>query len=239
MVLAKIIFCVVCLQVFVIDKKGMSNYVLPTRGFSADLLNSLIDETTAQLKDLEKQVQAAEQELRDTVSQATLGAGPFGFGQTGCGRFDLQGYPSSQHYEGYGALRLCHYFREQDIRRKDGGEITVGMVNRAVRNSIYIGVIHRGDSKSEVLPELKIIDEELFLRAQEIASTRPYFNILFDKPLHHKGCFIILAAQAVKHEYQQNIKFSLQGHLLYLLKGIVRLPGRKNRPHEQEKSGCA
>ena len=46
------------------------------------------------------------------------------------------------------------------------------MVNRAVRNSIYIGVIHRGDSKSEVLPELKIIDEELFLRAQEIASAR-------------------------------------------------------------------
>ena len=44
-------------------------------------------------------------------------------------------------YEGYGALRLCHYFREQDIRRKDGGEITVGMVNRAVRNSIYIGVL--------------------------------------------------------------------------------------------------
>ena len=75
-------------------------------------------------------------------------------------------------YEGYGALRLCRYFREQGIRRKDGGEVTVGMVNRAVRNSIYIGVIHRGDSKSEVLPDLKIIDEELFLRAQEIASAR-------------------------------------------------------------------
>ena len=75
-------------------------------------------------------------------------------------------------YEGCGALRLCRYCREQGIRRKDGGEITVGMVNRAVRNSIYIGVIHRGDSKSEVLPDLKIIDEELFLRAQEIASAR-------------------------------------------------------------------
>lgn len=75
-------------------------------------------------------------------------------------------------YEGYGALRLCRYFRERGIRRKDGGEVTVGMVNRAVRNSIYIGVIHRGDSRSEVLPELKIIDRDLFLRAQEIASAR-------------------------------------------------------------------
>lgn len=75
-------------------------------------------------------------------------------------------------YEGYGALRLCRYFREQGIRRKDGGEVTVGMINRAVKNSIYIGVIHRGDSKSEVLPDLKIIDEELFFRALEIAGER-------------------------------------------------------------------
>ena len=75
-------------------------------------------------------------------------------------------------YEGYGALRLCRYFREQGIRRKDGGEVTVGMINRAVKNSIYIGVIHRGDSKSEVLPDLKIIGEELFFRALEIAGER-------------------------------------------------------------------
>ena len=31
MVLAKIIFCVVCLQAFAIGKNGMSNYVLATR----------------------------------------------------------------------------------------------------------------------------------------------------------------------------------------------------------------
>lgn len=38
--------------------------------FNAELLNSLIDETTTQLKELERQVQAAEQDLRDTVSGA-------------------------------------------------------------------------------------------------------------------------------------------------------------------------
>lgn len=75
-------------------------------------------------------------------------------------------------YEGFGALRLCRYLMEQKIHGKDGKEITVGMINRAVRNSIYIGVIHRGESKSEVLPELKIIGEELFDRAQEILSAR-------------------------------------------------------------------
>lgn len=75
-------------------------------------------------------------------------------------------------YEGYGALRLCRYLMEQKIHRKGGKEITVGMINRAVQNSIYIGVIHRGESKSEILPHLRIIDDELFARAQEIISAR-------------------------------------------------------------------
>lgn len=38
--------------------------------FSADLLNSLMDETAAQLKELESQMQAAELEVRETVSSA-------------------------------------------------------------------------------------------------------------------------------------------------------------------------
>ena len=38
--------------------------------FNADLLNGLIDETTAQLKELEGQMQAAELELRETISVA-------------------------------------------------------------------------------------------------------------------------------------------------------------------------
>ena len=36
--------------------------------FSADLLNSLMDETAAQLKDLESQIQAAELEVREIMS---------------------------------------------------------------------------------------------------------------------------------------------------------------------------
>ena len=75
-------------------------------------------------------------------------------------------------YEGYGSLRLCHYLLDEGIRRKDGSEITIGMINRIVRSPIYIGIIQRGESKSEVLPELKIIDESLYLRAQEIISAR-------------------------------------------------------------------
>ena len=50
--------------------------------------------------------------------------------------------------------------------------ISVGIINRAIQNPIYIGVLQRGASKSEVLPALKIIDENVFARAQEIISAR-------------------------------------------------------------------
>ena len=75
-------------------------------------------------------------------------------------------------YEGCGALRICRYLAEQNIRRKDGKMISVGIINRAIQNPIYIGVLQRGASKSEVLPALKIIDENVFARAQEIISAR-------------------------------------------------------------------
>ena len=75
-------------------------------------------------------------------------------------------------YEGCGALRICRYLAAQNIRRKDGKMISVGIINRAIQNPIYIGVLQRGASKSEVLPALKIIDENVFARAREIISAR-------------------------------------------------------------------
>ena len=51
-------------------------------------------------------------------------------------------------YEGCGALRICRYLAEQNIRRKDGKMISVGIINRAIQNPIYIGVLQRGASKS-------------------------------------------------------------------------------------------
>ena len=53
----------------------------------------------------------------------------------------------------------------------------------------------------------------------------PHFNILLDKPLNHKRRFIVLTAQAIEHEHQQNVKLALQGHLLYFLDCIPVLGG--------------
>lgn len=48
----------------------------------------------------------------------------------------------------------------------------MGIINRVIKNPICIGIIQKGESQSSVLPELKIIDEEVFARAQEIVRER-------------------------------------------------------------------
>lgn len=75
-------------------------------------------------------------------------------------------------YEGYGALRLHRYLMDQGLRTKDGKTITMGIINRVIKNPICIGIIQKGESQSSVLPELKVIDEEVFARAQEIVRER-------------------------------------------------------------------
>lgn len=87
--------------------------------------------------------------------------------------------------EGYGAQRLCRYLTEQGIRNKKGRNIATTSINRIIKNAIYTGVIHNGDSRSEVIPELQIIDQETFDRAQVIMAQRVRHHN--DVPLNTKG----------------------------------------------------
>lgn len=88
-------------------------------------------------------------------------------------------------YEGYGSLRLCWYLMEQDIRNEKGNTIPINTITRIIKNPIYIGIIRNGESKSESLPQLQIIDPELFARAQEIMKkrARPHSDV----PLTTRG----------------------------------------------------
>ena len=56
------------------------------------------------------------------------------------------------------------------IRNKKGRNIAATSINRIIKNAIYTGVIHNGDFRSEVIPELQIIDQETFDRAQVIMA---------------------------------------------------------------------
>lgn len=75
-------------------------------------------------------------------------------------------------YEGYGAQKLCNYLAEMNIRKPDGSGFPNTTINRIIKNPIYIGVIKNGDACSEPIPELQIIDNETYERAQEEMKER-------------------------------------------------------------------
>lgn len=88
-------------------------------------------------------------------------------------------------YEGYGAQRLCRYLAEQGITNRKGRNIPTTSINRIIKNPIYTGVIRNGESQSEVLPELQIIDTETYERAQQMMEKRVTHH--GDVPLNTKG----------------------------------------------------
>ena len=88
-------------------------------------------------------------------------------------------------YEGYGAQRLCRYLAEQGITNRKGRNIPTTTINRIIKNPIYTGVIRNGESQSEVLTDLQIIDVETFEKAQQMMEKRVTHHN--DVPLNTKG----------------------------------------------------
>lgn len=74
--------------------------------------------------------------------------------------------------EGYGAQRLCNFLSEQGIRNQRGGNIPTTTINRILKNVLYTGVISNGESKSEPIEELRIVNDDIFRRAQEVLENR-------------------------------------------------------------------
>lgn len=87
--------------------------------------------------------------------------------------------------EGYGAQRLCRYLTEKGIKNRKGRNIASTSIIRIIKNTMYIGVVHNGDSQSESIPELQIVDKETFDRAQDIMARRVTHHD--SVPLNTKG----------------------------------------------------
>ena len=88
-------------------------------------------------------------------------------------------------FEGFGAQRLCRYLTEMNIRKPDGSNFPNTSINRIIKNPIYTGVIRNGEARSDVIPELQIIDPEIFERAQKIMADRTTHHA--ETPLNLKG----------------------------------------------------
>ena len=82
---------------------------------------------------------------------------------------------------------------------------------------------HRGfDAFPGRLPVSYVVQQfvNMIIKTLLALHGAPYLNAVFHKPFDDKRSFIVLAAQAVKHENQQNIKPTLQGQLLDFLNSV-------------------
>ena len=73
------------------------------------------------------------------------------------------------------------------------------------------------------LPETDVVQElvDVVIEALFTFTGAPDLYALLNKPLHHKGCFIIPPANTVEHENQQHIELVHDGPLLNLHNGIA------------------
>ena len=74
-------------------------------------------------------------------------------------------------YEGYGVKRICNYLVENHIMGRNGKNIPTTTLVRMVRNKCYTGYLINGNVEKEC-PELRIIEQEVFDRAQELRDPR-------------------------------------------------------------------
>lgn len=87
--------------------------------------------------------------------------------------------------EGYGSQRICKFLSQKGIKNSKGTNIPTTSINRIIKNPIYTGVICNGECRSDVIPELIIIEQDLFDRAKIIMESRikPHSDI----PLNTSG----------------------------------------------------
>lgn len=74
--------------------------------------------------------------------------------------------------EGLGPMRIANFLNMQGYTTRKGKQWNRASVARILSNRLYLGFLHKGDAESPHLPELQIIDEDTFMRVQEIRLNR-------------------------------------------------------------------
>jgi len=75
-------------------------------------------------------------------------------------------------HEGYGGHRIVQYLAQRGIKNCHGRMFSDSSIRSMIKNPLYIGILRHGETRSEHLPHLQIIDNETFDRAQHIRTQR-------------------------------------------------------------------
>jgi len=93
--------------------------------------------------------------------------------------------------EGYGTQRIVRYLYEQGVVKSNGRPFSRCNLYNLIRNEIYIGYLKRGDTRTFV-PRLKMIDEDIFNRAQELRTIRnKTYSSVRRVPMTTKGAALL------------------------------------------------
>ncbi|MDL2233550.1 recombinase family protein [Ruminococcaceae bacterium OttesenSCG-928-L11] len=74
--------------------------------------------------------------------------------------------------KGYGSQRIATYLLEHGILNRKGNNFTNVTIHHMLENKTYIGILKSGESQSDILPHLQIIDPYTFETAQNIRLQR-------------------------------------------------------------------
>lgn len=74
--------------------------------------------------------------------------------------------------EGYGAQRIATYLNRRGYRARTGKNWHHATIRGIICNLTYTGVLRSGESRSQVLPHLQLISQEMFDAAQNIRTSR-------------------------------------------------------------------
>lgn len=122
------------------------------------------------------------------------GTVPFGYTTVNNGRMNKKGQPvrdisvvpeeaeivvmifNMALYEGYGSHRMAEFLNGMGVRTHNNAKFTSTTINRILRNRLYCGYYVSGETVSDKIAELVIVDENIFDSVQQILDQRAHKN---------------------------------------------------------------
>ena len=89
---------------------------------------------------------------------------------------------------GYGRFKIANFLSSMGIKTREGKNWHEATVGRILHSDLYIGILHNGNTRSEIFPEYQIIPPETFELAQKLMEERAVdCNALRTMPLNTRG----------------------------------------------------
>jgi DNA invertase Pin-like site-specific DNA recombinase len=74
--------------------------------------------------------------------------------------------------EGYGVQKIANYLNANGYQNPTGNPWSHNTIRNILQNETYVGVLKSGETRSPHIPELQIVDRDLFDKAQDIRRER-------------------------------------------------------------------